>query len=143
MAVETISKESALAVEFFEAKLQYETTPYGLKQALENKEKLQIIDLRTPELFAQGHIPGAANVSFDNLEKHLPKLDKDTTTVVYCYDLLCRLATRAALFLAKHGYKVQELAGGWDSWSDHDFAKEKGTGVSASSCSTSGGHSCA
>ena len=140
MAVETVSKESALAVEFFEAKLNYETTPYGLKQTLDKKEKVQIIDLRTPELFAQGHIPGAINVAFDDLEKYLPKLDKDTTTVPYCYDLLCRLATRAALFLAKRGYKVQELAGGWDSWSEHDFAKEKGT---ASSCSTSSGHSCA
>ncbi len=140
MAVETLSKESTLAVEFFEAKLSFETTPYGIKQALDNKEKLQIIDLRTPELFAQGHIPGAVNVDFASLEKHLPKLDKNTTTVVYCYDILCRLATRAALLLAKHGYKVQELAGGWDGWSDHDFAKEKG---SAQSCSTNKGSSCA
>ncbi len=139
MAVETLSKEAALAVEFFEAKLKYESQPYGLKQVLDKKEKIQIIDLRTPELFAQGHIPGAVNVSFDDLEKYLPKLDKDTTTVVYCYDLLCRLATRAALFLAKQDYKVQELVGGWEGWADHDFATEKGT---ASSCATGSGHSC-
>jgi rhodanese-related sulfurtransferase len=140
MAVETLPKESALAVEYFESKLNFETTPFSLNQSMEKKEKMQIIDLRTPELFAQGHIPGAINVDITELEKYLPKLDKHTTTVVYCYDLLCRLATRAALLLAKHGYKVKELAGGWDSWSDHDLAKEKGT---ASSCSTSKHSSCA
>jgi len=138
MAIETLSKESALAVEFFEAKLNFETTPFSLNQDLQKKEKVQIIDLRTPELFAQGHIPGAINVDFADLEKYLPKLDKHTTTVVYCYDILCRLATRAALLLAKHGYKVKEMSGGWDGWSDHDLAKEKGT---ASSCSTSSKHS--
>jgi rhodanese-related sulfurtransferase len=138
MTIETLSKESALAVEFFETKLKFETTPYGLNQDLEKKEKLQIIDLRKAELFAQGHVPGAMNLDFADLEAFLPKLDKDTATVVYCYDILCRLATRAALVLAKHGYKVKEMVGGWDSWSDHDFVKEKG----ASSCST-GKSSCA
>jgi rhodanese-related sulfurtransferase len=140
MAIETLPKESALAVEYFESKLNFETTPYSLNQEIEKKEKLQIIDLRTPELFAQGHVPGAINVDMANLEKHLPKLDKNTTTVVYCYDILCRLATRAALLLAKHGYKAKEMVGGWDGWSDHDLAKEKGA---TSSCSTSKHSSCA
>lgn len=140
MAIETLPKEFALAVEFFEAKLNFETTPFSLKQSLDNKEKLQIIDLRKPELYTQGHIPGANNVDFSDLEKCLPKLDKNTVTVVYCYDILCRLATRAAVLLAKHGYKVKELVGGWDGWSDHDFAKEKG---STPSCSTGSKSSCA
>jgi rhodanese-related sulfurtransferase len=140
MAVETLSKESELAIRHFEAKLNFESNPYALKQALDNKEKLQIIDLRTPELFAQQHIPGAVNVDFAELEKYLTKLDKNTTTIVYCYSLLCHLATKAALLLAKHGYKVKELAGGWDSWSEYDMPKESGK---AQSCSTSKGSSCA
>ena len=142
MAVETLSKESTLAVEHFEAKLNFESNPYALKQALDNKEKLQIIDLRTPELFAQQHIPGAINVDFAKLEEYLPKLDKGTTTIVYCYNLLCSLATKAALLLAKRGYKVKELAGGWDSWTEFDMPKESGKS-SAQSCSTSKGSSCA
>jgi len=140
MAVETLSKESTLAVQHFEAKLSFESNPYSLKQAMDNKEKLQIIDLRTPELFAQQHIPGAVNVDFADLEKYLPKLDKTTTTVVYCYNLLCHLATKAALFLAKRGYNVKELMGGWDSWTEYDMPKESGK---TQSCSTSKHSSCA
>ena len=136
MTVETVSKESVKAAEFFEAKLNFESNPHALKSALDKGEKLQIIDLRTPELYGQGHIPGAVNVDYEKLEQHLATIDPNTTSVVYCYSLLCNLATRAALFLAKKGYKVQELAGGWDSWSEQDMPSEKGK---ASSCATTKG----
>lgn len=78
-------------------------------------------------------------MDYEKLEQYLPNIDASTTTVVYCYSLLCSLATKAALVLAQHGYKVKELAGGWDSWVEHEMPTEKTKG---SSCSTSG-HSCA
>jgi rhodanese-related sulfurtransferase len=140
MVTETVTKESLKAVEYFEAKLAFDSTPYALKAALEKGEKLQIIDLRTPELFAEGHVPGAVNVDIQQLEKYLPKLDPAATTVVYCYTLLCSLATNAALLLAKHGYKVKELAGGYSGWAEQSMPTEKGT--KASSCATSEGHAC-
>ena len=138
MAVETVSKESLKAAEHFQAKLDFESNPYALKATLDKGEKVQIIDLRTPELFAEGHIPGAINVNYEKLEQYLPNIDSNTTTVVYCYSLLCSLATKAALVLAQKGYKVKELAGGWDSWVEREMPTEK---VKGSSCSTSG-HSC-
>ncbi len=84
-----------------EAKLAYEIGPIGLNTAIENGEKLTIVDLRTPELFAKGHIPGAINLKFEELDKNLDKLIKDQTTVVYCYDIVCHLSAKAALELAK------------------------------------------
>jgi len=139
MAIETITKESVKAVEYFEAKLDFDSSPYSLKAAIDKGERLQIIDLRTPELFAQGHVPGAINVDYEQLEKYLPKLDPSATSVVYCYTLLCNLATKAALLLAKHGYKVKEMAGGWDAWVQQEMPTEKSK---ASSCATTQGHSC-
>ncbi|MBX9723462.1 MAG: hypothetical protein K2X81_18805 [Candidatus Obscuribacterales bacterium] len=137
MTTETLSKESAQAVAYFEGKLAFEIGPVEVKMGKERGEKFQIIDLRTPELFAKGHVPGAVNVSYETLEAHLPKLDKEVTSVVYCYDILCHLSAKAALLLAKKGYKVRELSGGWDGWVERKFAVEGE--ATKSSCSSSCG----
>ncbi|HNB23185.1 MAG TPA: rhodanese-like domain-containing protein [Candidatus Melainabacteria bacterium] len=137
MAVEAPSKIVDAAA-YFEAKLAYEYGPIGLKMAIENGEKLTIVDLRTPDLFAKGHIPGAINLKFEELDKNLDKLSKDTTTVVYCYDIVCHLSAKAALELAKKGYKVRELVGGYESWTEHDL-KVEGEGQPHKSGSCCGG----
>jgi rhodanese-related sulfurtransferase len=135
MAVET--KPALDAATYFEAKLAFEIGPVELKMGLEKGEKYQIIDLRTTELFAKGHIPGAHQSLYDNLEAKLTHLSKEVTTVVYCYDELCYLSAKAALFLAKKGYKVRELSGGWDGWVERKFAVEGES--TTSSCSSSCG----
>lgn len=124
MTVDSLTKEQAAAVSYFEQKLAFEVGPVGLKMALERGEKLQIVDLRTPELYAKGHVPGAINILFENLEANLGKLKKEVTTVVYCYDVLCHLSAKVALELAKKGYKVQELYGGFDGWAERQFPLE-------------------
>ncbi len=136
MSVETPTKIVDAAA-YFEAKLAYEIGPIGLNQSIENGEKLTIVDLRTPELFAKGHIPGAINLKYEELDKNLDKLSKDKTTVVYCYDIVCHLSAKAALELAKKGYKVKELEGGYDSWTERNL-KVEGTGQTHKSSSCCG-----
>ena len=136
----TLTKETTEAAKFFEAKLAFETGPVGLNNSIKNNEKIQVIDLRTPELFAKGHVPTAINVSYEQLESHLPKLNKEVTTIVYCYDITCHLSTKAAMFLAQKGYKVQELLGGFNEWVAKDFKVEGKS--EASSCSSHKGSSC-
>ncbi len=142
MATETLSKDALRAVQHFEDKLQFEWGPFSLNKQLQDKQPVQVIDLRTPELYAKAHIPGAQNILYEDLEKHLSKLSKEIPTVVYCYDLLCSLATRAALLLAKNGFNVKELVGGFDEWKAKDFPLEDKASQSASSCSTTKGSSC-
>jgi len=137
MAIETLSREAQQAVEHFERKLNFEIGPIGVERMLKNREPVQIIDLRTRELYEQGHIPGAVNIAFEELSTSLGKLKKDVTTVVYCYDIVCHLATKAALELAKKGYKVKELVGGFEEWANHSLKQE----AAKSSCSTTA-HSC-
>ena len=135
MAVET--KSALDAVAYFEHKLAFEMGPVELKMGLDKGEKYQIVDLRSSELFGKGHIPGSCNVLFENLDGKLNQLDKDVTAVVYCYDELCHLSAKAALLLAKKGYKVRELSGGWDGWVARNFAVEGQ--ATKSSCSSSCG----
>lgn len=43
-----------------------------------------LLDVRTPEEFAQGHIPGAVNISVQTLESRLSELPQDQPIVIYC-----------------------------------------------------------
>jgi rhodanese-related sulfurtransferase len=138
MPSDTLTKEAQQAVEHFERKLNFEVGPIGLDRLIKSGQPVQVIDLRTKELFDKGHVPGAINIAFEDLEKSLTKFKPDVPTVVYCYDIVCNLSTRAALDLAKKGYKVKELVGGFEEWTNHSLANETGT---KGSCSTAG-HSC-
>lgn len=113
-AVKNLSKtvKSELnAVDFFRAKLQFESTPHALKEGLE-KGGVYLIDLRDAQSFAQEHIPGALNIPLAELSKNFSKLPKDKTLVVYCWDITCAMSAKGALQLAEKGFRVQELFGG-------------------------------
>jgi rhodanese-related sulfurtransferase len=110
----TLTKESP-AVEFFQSKLEFQTTPFTLKHNME-KGKAYLLDVRDKAAYDAEHIPGAVNTPLADLEKSLGQLPKDKTLVTYCWHFACALAPKAALFLAQNGFKVQELNGGIEMW---------------------------
>ena len=55
----------------------------ALKSALESNEKPLLVDVRSPEEFAAGHMPGAINIPVTELEAHTEQLPKDQPVVVY------------------------------------------------------------
>ena len=116
MATKTTHKAGEqTAVDYFKAKLLFESTPHQLKADLE-KGKVYLLDVRDPESFAKEHIPGAKNIHAPDLPKHLKEPPKDKTIVTYCWNITCAMAPKAALQLAEKGFKVQELVGGLDEW---------------------------
>lgn len=63
-----------------------------------------LLDVRTPEEFAAGHVPGAINIPVDQLEQRLGELGPtDAPIVVYCHS--GRRSARAARLLDKQGYR--------------------------------------
>ncbi|WP_353165965.1 rhodanese-like domain-containing protein [Empedobacter brevis] len=52
---------------------------------LKNKKNI-LLDVRTPEEFAEGHVPGAINIDVKNLsfEKEIQKLDPKKNYYIYC-----------------------------------------------------------
>ena len=115
------------AVDYFSAKLAYEMTPWALKGLLVDKKAtdLCVLDVRSPEAFAEGHLPTAINIPLADLAGKLATLPKDKTLVTYCSNLTCALAPKAALVLAEKGFKVMELFGGFATWTEHGFPVEK------------------
>lgn len=72
-----------------------------------------LLDVRTPEEFAEGHVDGATNVPVDALAERLADVPKEREVVVYCRS--GGRSARAASLLREAGYEVHDL-GAMDAW---------------------------
>ena len=74
--------------------------------ALSPENRPLLLDVRTPQEFAQGHIPGAVNVPVDELRGRLNEVPRDRDIAAYCQvGQRGYLATR---ILKQAGYSVSE-----------------------------------
>ena len=109
---------------YFLDKMSFTTGPIELNAMIERNEEINIIDVRRPADYAQGHIPGAVNL-FSEQWNSLHGLEKDKINIVYCYSQVCHLAAKACLVFAEHGYSVMELEGGFDVWKNYGLKIEQ------------------
>ncbi len=73
-----------------------------------------LVDVRTPQEYAGGHIPGAVNIPVDDLRSRLGELPHDRELAVYCQvGQRGYLATR---ILAQAGFKAVNLGGGYKTY---------------------------
>jgi sulfur-carrier protein adenylyltransferase/sulfurtransferase len=89
----------------------------ALRQMQEANEKFLLIDVRQPEDWQQGVIPGAVKLSRGVLELNIDQLttDKERKIVVYCNGGSC--SALAAHSLQRMGFRnVHSLAGGYNGW---------------------------
>lgn len=63
----------------------YKISSADLQKLIENGDDIQIVDLRKPEDFAKGHVKGAVNIPFGEVNKHFGEFPKDKPVFVYCY----------------------------------------------------------
>lgn len=92
-----------------------------------NENNVQLVDVRTPKEYAEGHIAGAMNINVQSDDFQIKaenELSKDSTILVYCRS--GRRSMDAAKILAKLGYKVVNLEGGIIEWreSGHPVTEE-------------------
>lgn len=88
-----------------------------LAEKLKNDPEAQLLDVRTPEEYAGGHIGNAANVDWngDNFEAKAATYDKAKPVYVYCK--IGGRASKAADKLAEMGFaKIYNLEGGILKW---------------------------
>lgn len=83
-----------------------------------------LVDARTPEEYAAGHIPGAKNIPLPEIRdaaEHLKHLD---TVYVACYS--GGRSSQACQILAAEGVRVVNVEGGLMTWEQHGFPVECG-----------------
>lgn len=75
-----------------------------------------VLDVRPPEEYVQGHVPGAVNVPLSELKKRFAELPKDREVIAYCRGPWCVLSFEAVSLLRAQGYKACRLDGGLPEW---------------------------
>ena len=117
----------------YENKLTFEIDSWDLKVALETREKIFVVDARSPEAHQKERIHGAINIPHRKMNEETTKhLDKTALAVIYCDGIGCNASTKGALNMVKLGFQVKELMGGFDWWK-RDGHKTEGGAVSTSS----------
>ncbi|MFN7965375.1 MAG: rhodanese-like domain-containing protein [Acidobacteriota bacterium] len=111
------------AIAHFQRLLALETDCWDVHDSLQNnRDGFVLLDVRSPESFAAGHVPGAINLPHGRLiERNLTQYPQETLFVVYCAGPHCNGADRAALRLAKLGRPVKKMIGGITGWLDEGF----------------------
>ena len=86
----------------------------GELKKLQEKGTVWLVDVREPESYRKGHIPGAVSVPYSEEQSFLEKFQK-SGTIVLCCDR-GNLSTRATLRMRKAGYPAYSLAGGYEGY---------------------------
>jgi rhodanese-related sulfurtransferase len=101
-----------------------------VKQFFDAKEAV-FVDARDASEYAEGHIPGAINLPYDDVvtdPERLEKFDpKGKPIIVYCGGGTCELSMNLGFALVNAGKKkVLVFMGGWPEWSTSGFPVAKG-----------------
>jgi rhodanese-related sulfurtransferase/DNA-binding HxlR family transcriptional regulator len=75
-----------------------------------------VIDVRPPEEYTAGHLPGAVNIPLEKLKSHLKELKNEKEIVAYCRGPHCVLAFDAVEQLRKKGINARRLEDGYPEW---------------------------
>src|SRR6266481_7282645 len=75
-----------------------------------------VLDVRPPDEFALGHLPGAVNIPLRELEARLADLDRSLEIVAYCRGPYCVLSYEAVAALRTKGFTARRLADGFPEW---------------------------
>lgn len=119
--------DPTIARNHFSSKLAFETDPSDVYSDITNKlTGFIVLDARTPETFAKGHIPGAINMPHRTIDASTTaSLPRDKVIVTYCDGVFCNASTKAAVKLTELGFKVKEMLDGMNGWRKEGYPVEE------------------
>lgn len=96
----------------------------GSMEAIEGEELLRrvkegevtVLDVRPPEEYRAGHIPGAISIPVAELKARLEELPSNREVVAYCRGPYCVMAVDAVELLRKKGFKAHRMEQGVVDW---------------------------
>ncbi len=112
----------------FSRKLGFETDCWDVHDALgRGAQDFVLLDVRSPALYAEGHVPGALNLPHGKITaRKMAEWPDGTLFVTYCAGPHCNGADKGALRLAELGRPVKLMIGGVTGWLDEGFALATG-----------------
>ncbi len=102
-----------------------------LQRFIDQKEKMVLIDARTPAEYQEAHITGAVNIpekGFEQASQQLPA-DKTTLLVIYCNGVKCGKSKRVAKKVQQLGYtEILVFSEGIPVWEERNLPLVTGPG---------------
>ena len=89
------------------------------------------VDARSPQLYTEGHIAGALNVPWQDVDQYLDSFFKKVTDrkaiiIAYCDGESCSLSHELVKMLRDQGYTdLKVLSNGWTLWQQNQLPVEK------------------
>lgn len=96
-----------------------------LREQLRKDRTIQLVDVRSADEYASGHIKGAQSAPIQSLKKQLPDLKLDPARPVV---VICQTAHRSVpgvRLLRQNGFDAQQLGGGMNAWRAAGFPEIK------------------
>ncbi len=90
-----------------------DVTPEQVKQFI-GDDDYQLVDVREPYEYSEGHVKGARNLPLGNLTNTVVTLDKSKKVVIIC--LSGGRSAAASKYVASLGYDTYNMLGGMSSW---------------------------
>lgn len=91
------------------------------------KGEVMVLDVRPPEEYRAGHIPGALSLPLKHLKARLSALPKNQEIVAYCRGPYCVLAIQAVEVLKAKGFRALRLEDGIPEWRAHGLPVSTGS----------------
>jgi rhodanese-related sulfurtransferase len=92
----------------------YKTVMMNEVEQLMKKGPIDVLDVREPEEYEEGHIPGAILAPISEFMNHIAKVEKNKHYYVVCYS--GARSQVVAEYLGKQGYQVTNVMGGMSTY---------------------------
>lgn len=121
MALRGLAESRLLEIElvtrqFLEARGEMERVDRDALIERVSSGEVTLLDVRPPEEYRAGHIPGAVSVPLAELALKLAELRADREVVAYCRGPYCVLAVEAVALLRAKGFKATRMEDGVPDW---------------------------
>ena len=112
--------------EFMQARGCMEPVDRDALAARIRSDAVTVLDVRPPEEYRAGHLPGAVSVPLDELERRLAELPRDREVVAYCRGSYCVMALDAVELLRSRGFRATRMEEGVPDWRARGLPVETG-----------------
>ena len=106
----------AVVGDYFHARDALDAVEFAALEQMLSDGLVTLLDVRPPDEFADGHVPGALNIPLAELKVRLAEIPPGTDVIAYCRGPWCVLAFEAVACLRQHGREARRLDGGLPEW---------------------------
>jgi rhodanese-related sulfurtransferase len=92
----------------------YKTVMMNEVEQIMKKGPIDVLDVREPDEYEEGHIPGAILAPISEFMNHIEKVEKTKHYYVVCYS--GARSQVVAEYLGKQGYQVTNVMGGMSTY---------------------------